>query len=284
MEEPWLRPGGYYAEKECRASARQMTEMFDELFMLRKYGFLLRQLVRRDFKTKYRGSILGAVWSVLNPLLNMLVLSVVFSRIFNQVDNYMLYVLSGITVFSYFSEATQMGLVSVVTNYNLFGKVKLPITIFPISKVFSSAINLGITTMIFLVLSWFFGFKPTWYYLLIPVVLVLLILFTIGITFLLSMLEVFFRDTQHLYSIICTIWMYVTPILYPFETTISPELQPLFRINPMLHFVEFFRDVAFYGQMPSATRILTVVGFSIGSFLIGLIAFCKKKDAFIYYM
>ena len=119
--------------------------MFEEIREIGKYKYLLKQLVRRDFKTKYRGSILGALWSVLNPLLNMLVLSAVFSRIFNQVDNYMLYVLSGIAIFTYFSEATQLSLVSVVTNYNLFGKVKLPRTVFPLSKTLSSAISFLIT-------------------------------------------------------------------------------------------------------------------------------------------
>ena len=258
--------------------------MIEELKMLRRYTFLLRQLVKREFKTKYRGSLLGAVWSVLNPLLNMLVLSAVFSQIFHQVENYMLYILSGITVFTYFSEATQLGLGSVVQNYNLFGKVKLPKTVFPISKTISSSISFVITSLIFVILSWCFGVKPTLYYLLIPVVLLLVIIFATGMAFLLSTLQVFFRDTQHLYSVICTIWMYATPILYPFYETIPPGLQPIFKINPMFYYVAFFRDVAFYGQMPDIQTILCVLGWAFGMLIFGLFVFCRKQDSFIYYI
>ena len=258
--------------------------MFEEIREIGKYKYLLKQLVRRDFKTKYRGSILGALWSVLNPLLNMLVLSAVFSRIFNQVDNYMLYVLSGIAIFTYFSEATQLSLVSVVTNYNLFGKVKLPRTVFPLSKTLSSAISFLITIGIYMILSWCFGIKASIYYIFIPIVFVLVIVFTMGMAFLLSVTEVFFRDTQHLYGIVVTIWMYVTPILYPFEETISPDLQPIFKINPLFHFIQFFRDSVFYGRMPSSDTVIASFAWAFGMFAFGMFVFCKKQDDFIYYM
>jgi len=257
--------------------------MFEEILALRRYSFLLKQLIRRDFKTRYRGSALGVLWSVLNPLLNMLVLSCVFSQIFRQVENYMLYVLSGITVFSFFSESTQQGLSSVVANFGLFGKVKVPRVIFPVAKVLSTSINLVITALIFLIMSWCAGIAPTWNYLLIPVILVLVCVFAAGMSMLLSALNVFFRDTQHLYSVICTIWMYVTPVLYPLETTIPEQLHDLFRCNPMYHFVLFFRDVAFYGQTPNITTWAAVLLWSAGMFCAGLYFFYKRQDDFIYY-
>lgn len=257
--------------------------MIHEMLLLKRYQFLLQQLVKRDFKTKYRGSMLGVIWSVLNPLLNMLVLSTVFSHVFHQVENYRLYILSGITIFTYFSEATQLGLMSVVNNFNLFGKVKIPRTVFPVSKVFSSAISFIITIFVFLALSWFSGLKPTIYYLFIPIVVAIIIIFVTGMTFLLSTLEVFFRDTQHLYSVICTILMYATPILYPFEETIPVTLQPIFRLNPMYYYVLLFRNVTFYGQMPALSTVLCATGFAFGTFLLGLFVFCRKQDDFIYY-
>ena len=257
--------------------------MINEVLMLHKYKFLLKQLIKRDFKIKYRGSMLGMVWSVLNPLLNMLVLSAVFSHVFHQVENYMLYILSGITIFTFFNEATQLGLMSIVNNFNLFGKVKIPRTVFPISKVFSSSISFIISIFVFLVLSWFSGLKPTIFYLFIPVMVLLLILFTTGMAFLLSTLEVFFRDTQHLYSVVCTIWMYSTPVLYPFEDTIPINLQPIFRLNPMYYYVLLFRDAAFYGRMPAISTLLYSMGFAFGVCLLGLVVFCQKQDDFIYY-
>lgn len=250
----------------------------------KNYTYLLQQLIRRDFQLKYRGSLFGVLWSVMNPLLNMLVLSVVFSQVFKQVDNYMLYILSGITVFSYFSEATQQGLMSVVANFGLAGKVNVPKIIFPLSKVFSSAISYVITTLVFLVLSWFTGIHPTINYLMIPIMMTLFIMFTLGISFLLSAAQVFFRDMQHLYSVLCTIWMYATPILYPLESTIPPQLQPIFRCNPMYYYVTFFRDVAFYGQMPSATTFIVCCTVSLGALLLGYYLFKCKQDSFIYYV
>lgn len=248
-----------------------------------RYSYLLQQLVRRDFQLKYRGSLFGVLWSIMNPLLNMLVLSVVFSQVFKQVDNYMLYILSGITVFSYFSEATQQGLMSVVANFDLAGKVNVPKLIFPLSKVLSCSISYIITTIVFLILSWFTGIHPTVYYLMIPVMMILFLMFTMGVTFLLSMVQVFFRDTQHLYSVICTIWMYATPILYPLESTIPVHLQPIFLCNPMYYYVTLFRDVAFYGQMPSPTTLVVCCAVSVGTFLLGLLLFKRKQDSFIYY-
>lgn len=258
--------------------------MIAELLSLRRYAYLLEQLVRRDFQVKYRGSMLGVVWSVLNPLLNMLVLSVVFSQVFQQVEHYMLYILSGITVFNYFSEATQQGLMAVTNNFSLVGKVNAPKIVFPMSKVLSSVFTFVITTFVFLLLSWCMGVKPTVYYLLIPVFWVLQILFTLGVSFVLSSAEVFFRDTQHLYNVICTIWMYATPILYPFETTIPQAMQSIFLCNPMLHFVTFFRDVAFYGRMPTLSTTLVCVGSALIAFGGGLYLFHKKQESFIYYM
>lgn len=257
--------------------------MFKELFRIRRYMYLLQQLVRRDFQLKYRGSILGVLWSVLNPLLNMLVLSVVFSKVFKQVDNYMLYILSGITVFSYLSESTQQALTSVVSYFGLLGKVNVPKLLFPISKVISSSITFFITTLVFMVLSWCIGVHATIYYLLIPVLQLMVIVFAMGVSFILSMAQVFFRDTQHLYSVICTIWMYATPILYPFESTIPEKLQPIFICNPMYHFVMFFRDVAFYGQLPSLITFVVCIVVSVGTFLLGLFLFHHKQDSFIYY-
>lgn len=257
--------------------------MFEEMRSLPKYKFLLRQLIRRDFKTRYRGSLLGVLWSVLNPLLNMLVLSIVFRQLFHQVENYMLYLLSGITIFTFFSEATTQGMGSIVGNFNLFGKVKLPKVIFPIAKTLSTAISFVITVLVYLIISWCAGLKPSIFYLLIPVALFLVCVFAAGMSMLLSALNVFLRDTQHLYGVICTIWMYVTPILYPLETTIPEQYQFVFRLNPMYHYVTFFRDAAFYCQAPSLYTTIAVFAWAIGVFMLGLYVFHKKQDDFIYY-
>lgn len=253
------------------------------VFSLKKYIFLLRQLIRRDFKMRYRGSLLGVIWSVLNPLLNMLVLTVVFSQVFRQVENYMLYVLSGITVFSAFSDATQTALTSVIINMQLITKVYMPKIIFPLSKVLSASINLLITTVVFIILAAVNGVYPTTLYLLIPFVWVCVILFSAGVGFIVSALHVYFRDTQHLYGIICTIWMYATPILYPLDTTIPAALQPYFRQNPLYLFINLFREITLNAAIPSAMEFFKCAAWAVGLFLIGTFIFVRMQDDFIYH-
>lgn len=142
-----------------------------KLISLLRFRFLLMQLVKRDFKLKYRGSVLGILWSVLNPLLNMIVLSIVFSQVFRAVDNYKMYLLAGLTVFNFFSEATNLACASIVGNFGMITKVYFPKFIIPTSKVLTSGISLAITTAVYLLLGLFMGVYPWPGYLLIPYVL-----------------------------------------------------------------------------------------------------------------
>lgn len=257
-------------------------ELIRKIISFKKYTFLLSQLVRRDFKVRYRGSILGVLWSVLNPLLNMLILSVVFSRVFRAVDNYKMYLLSGLVLFNYFSEATNIAVTSIVGNFGLITKVYFPKFIIPLSKVLSSAINLLITVVVFLILGNFMD-VPIWSgYLLIPYVLGCLMLFTAGVSFVLAALYVFFRDTQHIYGLFLTIWMYATPILYPID--IIPEnIQPLFKANPLYIFIDFLRQITLNSTVPGAISFLYCALWAVGMFILGSFIFVKSQDKFIYY-
>ncbi len=248
----------------------------------KKYFFLLGQLVKRDFKIRYRGSFLGVLWSVLNPLLNMVVLSIVFSQVFRAVDNYKMYLLSGLTVFNYFSEATNTGMNAIVHNFGLITKVYFPKFIIPLSKTISAAINLCISMIVFLLLGSFMGLQMGWEIILIPFMMVCLMLFTTGINFILSTLQVFFRDTQHLYGVFLTIWMYSTPILYPID--IIPEtLLPLFKANPLYVYIDFLRAITMNGSIPELSSFIGCILWAVGTFIVGAFVFVKSQDQFIYY-
>lgn len=255
-----------------------------KIFSTRKYSFLLFQLVKRDFKIKYRGSVLGVLWSVLNPLLNMIVLSIVFSRVFRAVDNYKMYLLSGLTIFNYFNEATNMGLNAIVQNFGLITKVYFPKFILPVSKVFSSAINLLITTIVFLVLGLFMEVTPWIGYVWIPYILLCLMVFAMGVSFIVATLQVFFRDTQHLYGVLLTIWMYATPILYPLTSDVIPEsIIPLFKINPLYIFIDFLRQITLYQQIPEFSAFVYSALWAVSVFILGSVIFVKSQKNFIYY-
>ena len=256
--------------------------MIEKIKNLLRYRFLLGQLVKRDFKVKYRGSILGILWSVLNPLLNMIVLSIVFSKVFRAVDNYKMYLLSGITIFNFISEATNLACTSVVSNFGLVSKVYFPKLIIPTSKVLTSGINLLITTGVYLILGAFMNLPIWWGNIMIIFVLFCVLLFSLGFGYILSTLFVFFRDTLHIYGVLLTVWMYSTPILYPIES-LPENLIPFFKLNPIYHFINTFREITMYRTIPSANELLICLAYGVVVFIIGSLTFVKNQDKFIYY-
>lgn len=259
-------------------------EAISRLVSLKKYRNMLFQLVKRDFKVRYRGSILGVLWSVLNPLLYMLVLSLVFGRVFKQIPNYRLYLLSGLVLFNFFSEATNMCVMSIVSNFGLITKVYFPKFVLPLSRVVASLINLGFSLIAFFVLGSFLGITVWWGYITLPLMIIFLLLFTTGVGFILSAFQVFMRDVQHLYNVIITLWMYATPILYDFATTQIPEnLAQILKFNPLYSYVEFFRSVTMYGSFPDMFTVVSVVLWGIGAFIAGAFIFVKNQKKFIFY-
>ncbi len=256
--------------------------LLKRILSLKKYSFMLLQLIKRDFKVRYRGSALGVLWSVLNPLLNMIVLSIVFSQVFDVVDNYKMYLLSGLVIFNFFSEATNISVSAVVSNFGLLTKVYFPKFILPLSKVLSSSINLVISMIVFFILGSFMDIHIWWGYILIIYVLICVLLFTSGVSFILSALQVFMRDVQHLYSVLIIIWMYSTPILYPIDV-IPVEFLPLFKANPLYLFIDFLRQITLYSTIPNFQSFIICALWGIVVFIIGAIVFVKTQSKFIYY-
>ena len=260
------------------------------IYNAKKYNFLIRQLVARDFKVKYKRSVLGVLWSLLYPILMMLVMYVVFSNIFKfniPNVNYMVYLLSGLTIFNYFSEASNFAMSSVVTNFPLINKVYLPKYIFPLSKCLFVGINFLLSLIPLYLVILFTGSGTTkchigFEHLLLPYVFLCLLLFTIGIGFILSTAAVFLRDMFYLYGILLTIWTYLTPIMYDISM-ISPKLQMLFKVNPMYQFISFTRMIILYGRVPSATSFLACGLCGVITCIIGIFIFKKNQSKFIYY-
>jgi len=249
-----------------------------------KYAFLLTQLVGRDFKTKYKRSILGVLWSLLNPLLMMTVQYIVFSRLFRfEIQNYAVYLLSGIVLFGFMSEATSLSMMSILQNANLINKVFVPKFIYPFSRVLSSSVNFifAFVSLIIVVLVTGLSFSLNYFFLLYG--LLCLILFLIGLSLILSTMMVFFHDTQFLYSIFLQIWFYLTPIFYPEEILPDFVLQ-LEQFNPMYQFVKFARTIILQGALPDAKSWLYCGVFAIITLLIGILIFNKKQNKFVLYI
>lgn len=250
----------------------------------KKYEFLIKQLVVRDFKTKYKRSVLGYLWSFLNPLLTMLVQYVVFSNLFKQdIKNFPVYLLVGTILFSFFQEAVGQGLNSILVNASLITKVYMPKYIYPVTKVISSSINLLISILPLIIVTLLTGTKITFAILLLPFVLICLILFCVGLSLMLSSAMVFFRDTQYLWGIATLIWMYATPLFYP-ENIIPEKYQIIQKINPLYHMIKFTRIVLIDGVSPEPRRYVYCLVSAIVACVIGTVVFKKTQDKFVLYI
>lgn len=249
-----------------------------------RYSYLLRQLVARDFKTKYKRSVLGILWSFLNPLLTMLVQYIVFSTLFrSDIPNFPLYLLTGIVCFNFFTEATTIALQSIVGNASLITKVYVPKYIYPVSRVLSSTINLLLSMIPLLAVMLFTGAMPRPAMLLLPFGLLCLLVFCIGISFILSTAMVFFRDTQFLWGVLSMLWMYATPVFYP-ESIIPAEYMLIYKCNPMYHIIRFIRILLIDGVSPEPKAYAFCLLMSFAVLLIGAVVFKRNQDQFILYL
>lgn len=246
--------------------------------------FILRSLVSKDFKLKYRRSALGIVWSVLNPLLMMIVLTAVFSTFFRfQIENFALYLILGQTLFALMSDATSGAMSSIIDSAPLIKKIRINKFLFPLEKTAFALLNFVISLIAVAAVMIFFQIVPTINLLFLPLLLLLVFAFSLGLGLLLSALSVFFRDVMHLWSVILTAWTYATPLFYPID--ILPNwMLPIMECNPMYHYVTFFREIALWGTTPPGEQILLCAFFAVVTLVVGILVFRAKQSKFILYV
>ena len=242
---------------------------------------LLTELVSRDIKIKYRRSVLGVMWTLLNPLCMMIIISVVFSSIFKfDVENFPLYVLSGQVIFNFFSEATTSSMTSILHNGSLIKKVYVPKYLFVLSRITSSFINLLAAFSALLVMMIVMRAELHWKMILSVIPLLQVVGFSLGVGMILAAITVKFRDIIHLYSVFTTGLMYLTPVIYPMS--ILPNgIKQLVMLNPLTNYLLMFRSVMFYDTVPSLSSVLLGFAEMILAIVLGLWIFYKKQDEFI---
>lgn len=258
--------------------------ILENIKVFNKYSALLKELVIRDIKVRYRKSVLGLLWTVLNPLLMMVVITIVFSTIFKQsIPNFPIYYLTGSLIFSFNSESTSNAMYSIIGNASLIKKVYIPKYLFPLSKVVSGLVNLGFSfiAMVLVMLVTEAHFYPT--LLLLPIPIFFTFLFATGLGLLLASYAVYFRDICHFYGVFILAWTYFTPIFYPVDI-LPPIALSLMKFNPMYHFVGYFRDLVLYGMFPGMETNLYCIVFAVVTLAMGLIAFYRKQDNFVLYI
>lgn len=251
---------------------------------LKRHRFLFEELVKRDFAKKYKRTILGMAWSILSPLMNLLIMWLVFSNFFgNNVNHYAIYLFAGQLVFSYFTDATNLGMTSLVGNAGIFTKVNVPKYLFLLSQNVSALINFGLTLLIFFAFAAFDRILFTWKFLLLLYPTICLVTFNLGMGLILSALFVFFRDMQYLWGILTQLLMWMSAIFYTIDGY-SPMVQNLFLLNPIYLYIRYFRKIVLDGVIPTPQFHLLAAFYALAALAIGAFMYKKYNHEFLYYV
>ncbi|MBI3175424.1 MAG: ABC transporter permease [Chloroflexi bacterium] len=267
---------------EIYDSSRRGNSALEELRGVFQYRDLIFQLIRRDIVARYKRSVLGVAWTMLQPLGMMVVMTLVFSRLFHQIQGYPAYVLSGLITWTFFSQTTTAAIHQMVWGGALLNRIYLPRTSFSISAIGTGLVNLAISIIPLVAIVLVLRLPLTVNILFIPIAMLLLASFALGVGLLLSTLAVNFPDVSEMYQIILMAWMYFTPVIYP-ETMIPPEYQRwMFTLNPMYHLVKLFRAPIYEGRLPDPQSLLMGTVISLVTLVAGWIVFSRAADRFAY--
>ena len=251
---------------------------------LRQYRFLFEELVKRDFKKKYKRTVLGMGWSLLSPLLTLLVMKLVFTQFFGRATpHYTIYLFCGNLVFSYFSEATKSGMQALMDNAKIFSKVAVPKYLFLFSKNVQTLIGFLLTLVIFFVFVAVDGLPFTWKFIFLLYPICCLVLFNIGVGLILSALFIFFRDVKYLYDVLIKLLSYLSAIFYTIDNY-SYQVQCLFLVNPVYLFIRYFRKIVIESTVPTVWFHLLMAADVAVVLGIGYWIYKKYNTKFLYYV
>ena len=240
--------------------------------------------MKRDFKKKYKRTVLGMGWSMLAPLLMLLVMKVVFTQFFGRnMPHYTTYLFCGLLVFNWFSESTNGGMRSLYSNASIFTKVNVPKYLFLFAGNVQAAINFGLTLLVFFFFCWLDDIAFTWRFVLLLYPIMTLLLFNVGVGMILSALYIFFRDMDYLWRVFLQLLMYGSAIFYMVDK-MPANLQTVFAFNPVYRHIAYVREVVLIGAIPSLATHLTLVGFAVGAFLVGAFMYKRYNTRFLYYV
>lgn len=249
-----------------------------------KYNFMFEELVKRDFKQKYKRSVLGMGWSILSPLLTLLVLKMVFGYYFGRgMEHYTIYLFCGNLLFHYYRESTSGGMNSLMSNSKIFSKINVPKYLFLLSKNVSAFLNFLLTLVVFFIFVFLDGIEFQWVFISLLYPILCFVLFNIGVGLVLSALYVFYRDINYLYDVFTLFVMYCSAIFYNVDV-LPIEYQGFFMINPVYVYIKYFRTVVLQSQIPSLELHMLCALYSFIFLAIGGWIYKKYNHKFLYYV
>jgi ABC-2 type transport system permease protein len=284
---PNLKPDSlepvYYARgnKSAFDVHNEVSAPIKELF---QYRLLIKNIISRDLKVRYKRSVLGIVWTVLSPLMSMIVLWLVFTKAFQvQIPNFAVFLLSGLITWNFFAQSSTAGCQAILSNAGLIQKIRLPRVIFPVSVVINNAVNFIFAFAALLVVIAITGSGFHWTLILTPIMLIPLMIFSVGWAMLMASLSVFFRDMQYIIEVLLGAAFYLTPILYQPES-IPEAYRGIVSINPVAKFIHLIRTVTYTGQVPSFSVMMTSMAIALVTFFIGWVVFHRLQRKFVYWL
>ncbi len=263
-------------------TANLKPAFIQELIDSYRYRHLLMQLVRRNITVRYKRSFLGVAWSMLNPLGMMIVMAVVFSTIFGSEIEYRVFLLSGLLAWNFFAEASALGVGSMVWGGDLMQQVFVPRSAFVVSSVGTGLVNLMLAIVPLLGVMLWVGVPINWAILFAPVPAIFILLFTLGVSLILSVGAMYFADVNEMFKVVLRAWMYLTPIVYPETLLINNGYEWLLTYNPMYYLVRVFRVPFQFGRLPTPEEFWSAFVISTVVFLLGWLIFNRYADEFTY--
>ncbi|MBN1267384.1 MAG: ABC transporter permease [Anaerolineales bacterium] len=265
-------------------SAARAKPALHEFLQLFRYRDLILELISRSIKTRYKRSLLGVAWTMVSPLLSMLVLTLVFSHLFRfQIEDYALYVLSGLLTWNFFAQSTTAALNDLIWSGGLINRIYFPASVFSAAAIGTGLVNLALALVPYMLITLILGAELHSTMLLLPIPVLGVGVFTLGVGLAVSSAAVRFQDVLPMYEVILGAWMYLTPVFYPIDA-VPPQLVFLFRWNPMFYYVDIFRSLVYLGEIPSKLSMLSGTGFAMLSFLLGWFLFNRKAREYAAYL
>jgi ABC-2 type transport system permease protein len=262
-------------------SDRHPFALLEELKEVIRYRDLVVELVRRDILARYKRSLLGIIWTMLNPLGMMIVLTLVFSQLFHTVEGYAAYVLSGIIAWNFFAQSTSNSISALAWGGDFFRRIYVPRSVFAISQVGTALVNLVLSLVPLFVVMLVVGVPIRWTVIFSVVPILFLACFSLGLGLLISSVAIYFPDIVEMYQIVLMAWFYLTPILYPLNV-IPEKIRPLWLLNPMFHLVTMFRLVLYNGELPALPEVLISATIAIVTLIFSAWIFARRSDEFAY--
>lgn len=250
---------------------------------VKQYRFLFEELTKRDFKKKYKRTVLGILWSVISPFLTFMIQYFVFGYIFNRLDSgFVVYLLTGTLMYTFFSNATMAGMFSMYSNGSILSKVKVPKALFVLSSNSAATFNFLLTLVVYFVFMIACGINFGFHLFMMLYPIICLIIFNIGMSYILSTLFVFFKDIQYLYQIFTMLLTYLSALFYDIRS-FPDDMQFIFRINPIYQYISYMRELVMQSAIPSLSHHLICLSFSLGMLGLGIFIHKKTEQKFVYY-